>query len=93
MSSAEGVVADQSGGCWVAGSYTIANHTAYSMGCVWSARISKSGGTRWEQLQAGVGLNLNGYDLARCSGGLAIPGLVVTEGAAANDARLTVIKP
>jgi hypothetical protein len=93
MSSADGVVADQAGGCWLAGSYTIANHTAYSMGCVWSARISKSGGTRWEQLQAGVGVDLYGYDLARCSGGLAIPGLVVTGGATADNARLTVIRP
>jgi hypothetical protein len=86
-----GVVADQAGGCWAGGTYGIASGTPGGIGCLYAARVSRSGGLRWEQVQVLVGRSLSGKGMAACSGGLAIPGSAWIPASAESDAVITVV--
>ena len=91
-SSYEGVVPDQSGGCWVAGNRGLAPLTDYRTEALYTARISKSGSPRWEQLQVSANGNVYTRGLAACAGGLAVVGLLDPgSGPADSDARITMI--
>ena len=92
-SSYVGVVPDQSGGCWVAGARSLAPLTEYRSNALYTARVSKSGSPRWEQLQLSVDKDINTRALAACAGGLAVVGtLDPRDGPADSDARITMIR-
>jgi hypothetical protein len=87
----QGVVADQAGGCWAGGTYSFANGTPGGLGGLYAARVTRSGGLRWEQVQLQVGRSLSGKGLAACGGGLAIPGLAWNPSSAESDAVITMV--
>jgi hypothetical protein len=92
-SSYIGVVPDQSGGCWVAGTRGLAPLTDYRSNALYTARVSKSGSPRWEQLQLSVDNDINTRALAACAGGLAVVGtLDPRSGPADSDGRTTMIR-
>ena len=70
----DGVVVDQAGGCWAAGSCTFAFHTGDDVSALYAVRISKSGAPRWERAEVRIDRRLYGLGLAGCSGGLAAVG-------------------
>ena len=58
---------------------------------LYAARVSRSGGLRWEQVQMQVGRSFSGKGLAACGGGLAIPGLAWNPSSAESDAVITMV--
>ena len=68
------VVPDQSGGCYVAGTLTVASFTPESIAMGYLARISKAGTVRWQRLLASADTDTYVQDLSLCRGGLCLAG-------------------